>query len=149
LRQRSSRQPLAAALEPDGKAVVVILERTAIMFIGAPLLATTDATTYYTPWFPRGGDALQATIELLQASNIASISVYTETKNSEDVDNDAKASSAHAMTSTNSGTIESWKPSAGTWDGALELVRFKIVLSSSSGLGFAAAQMLTPAWVTN
>jgi hypothetical protein len=67
----------------------------------------------------------------------------------EGTDSAAVSSAEHTMTSTSPGTLDSWEPTGGTWTGALELVRFKVVVQSSSGLGFVAARMLSPSWVTN
>jgi hypothetical protein len=119
------------------------------MFIGTPLLATSTGNTYYTPWLARGGDSLTAACEIMQSSGISSMKISVATKNSEQTDSAAVSSAEHTMTSTSPGTLDSWEPTGGTWTGALELVRFKVVVQSSSGLGFVAARMLSPSWVTN
>lgn len=51
----------------------------------AQMLITTGADySVYSPWFPRGGDNLRATLEVVKRGTAATVTVRIFTKNTED-----------------------------------------------------------------
>jgi hypothetical protein len=131
------------------------------MILGQTLLAAkNDTKTYYTPWFPRGGNSAEFSCEIFEYSENCTVNVTVQTKNSEDNDSTAEEMAAQQIISSSPVPtlphIVTWEPEntgGGTWAGAKELVRFKIQVigdNVSSDDGFwAHLRMLAPSWVTN
>ena len=125
------------------------------MLIGQTIFsATTSATVYYSPWFPRGGNRGRMTCNVVAAMNVDDFKIVVESKNSEsdDVVTGANTWTSGSITLTaNSET--SWKAGASvdsTDPGLLELVRFRYELKADSGaLGRIHFRMLPPQWFTN
>jgi hypothetical protein len=54
------------------------------MILGQTLLAAkNDTKTYYTPWFPRGGNSAEFSCEIFEYSENCTVNVTVQTKNSE------------------------------------------------------------------
>jgi hypothetical protein len=135
--------------------VELLIERTAIMIIGETIWAPQgDSQTYYTPWFPRGGDELVGACEVIHALN-ATVSVTVQTKNSEMTDAVSGSTNViedggHSISVIGPPKTTSFKASGGDWSGALELVRFKITVTpGENDNGLVHLRMLAPSWVTN
>jgi hypothetical protein len=127
--------------------MALILERTATMIIGETLFAEGESATYYTPWFPRGGDNAVFAFDIIARSNVSTLTVTAQTKNSEDTDSGGSVVSATAATLSDMG-VNKW--TAAGWTGCLELVRFKITLTASENqVGLVHLRPLAPTWVTN
>jgi hypothetical protein len=130
------------------------------MFIGQSLLVDDEAgSTYYTPWFPRGGSGATLAVELIAASAGGSVIITPQSKNSEDDDQVGSLKSHVASGSVTTLGITSWFAGSrnngfgatGITDtqGFEELVRFKVVVNDTEGLGFVHIRMLNPAWSTD
>jgi len=114
----------------------------------------TPSTSFYSPWFPRGGDYGIFTVEVAKFSDSSSsnlkLSVDLAQKNS------ATPGSGTDMTLTGfevagNATGASLRDSKDVTDGFLELVRYKFTLSCSgtptTGTQFwATFRMLAPVW---
>lgn len=125
------------------------------MIIGQTLHALNGSpatTTYYTPWFSRGGNLLGVAADIIQFEDIDTFIVVVETKNSEQ--DDKAASALKTENITPSIGIHKFKAgvvlSSGD-PGVLELVRYRFDLSvtSSETDGWIHVRMLNPTWLTN
>ena len=126
------------------------------MIIGETLAAPLQGYTgvYFSPWFPRGGNAAIFQFDMIVAYNMSSVTVDIETKNTEDDDKDASSLKTETISSPSSGTrtrIEAGANlGASATAGFKELVRYKYALAATSGRGgFIHYRMLTPAWLSN
>ena len=109
---------------------------------------------YYSPWFARGGNLAEMVADIIQISAGCSVEVTVETKNSEQSDK-----AAATNTSWNSGAIttvtrQSFSAGATMSDtvneGLLELVRFKVTVTTTSGnQEWVHMRMLNPSWQSN
>jgi hypothetical protein len=97
--------------------------------------------TIYSPWFPRRGDRIIYTIDIVDAIG-AQITVKLFTKNSEDAGDGTDTTNAIGPTNT-IGRSDSEFTS-----GLLELVRYQFVVTADSAgtLGWVAFRMLPPVW---
>ena len=130
------------------------------MIIGETLLSenSTDGDTYFTPWFPTGGNLAALTCEVIAvagASKIDSFKVQVQTKNKEDADKDAVdlLGTAQSITLT-AGAYTKFNAGASldstTDAGFLELVRFMYIPKADAGkLAWVHYRMLPPSWLTN
>lgn len=106
-------------------------------------------TTVYSPWFPRGGDYLRATVEAIKLT-AAGLEVRVFTKKQEDTtsgaDVDSSASGKIATTGTTAGQIitHEWGPDTG--NGINELVRYEFKNTASSSSDWILFRMLPPVW---
>lgn len=106
--------------------------------------------TYYTPWFPRGGDSAVFAFDVTAMTGNATVDVYAQTKNSETPDGASSPDIVTANTKSCSAGVNEWKPAGTDWDGCLELIRFKIVVGSNDeSPSMAHLRALNPSWVTN
>lgn len=129
------------------------------MLIGQTLAApaTGGGAIYYSPWFPRGGNAGVFQLDLMEVVDMSTVQFAIETKNTEDDDKDALTSFASVTISSFSSLPARTKLVAGasldsttTDSGFRELVRYRYTLdSSSSDGGFIHFRMLNPAWLSN
>ncbi len=93
--------------------------------------------TVYSPWIPRGGDNLIATLEVVEIGSGGRIDVFVWTKNSEDVGPGTDASGTLKITLTAVGRgDEEWIGDAKEW------VRYKIVVTGN----WVLFRMLSPVW---
>jgi hypothetical protein len=147
LNERGVRAPICVA--HDSKAMALILERTATMIIGQTIVADSDATVVYSPWFPRGGNGAVIAVEVIGITSGGSLKTEIYTKNSEDTDGSVTRVDPNAggtgLTQTSDGTVD------GTFEGFEELVRAKFELSRVSGTVPVAChfRILSPSWLTN
>ena len=114
------------------------------MLIGQTVLAPNGGATatYFTPWWPRQGDALTAVIEVLKASGAFTMVCAVETKNQEQSD-------ASAATLGSTFNITSTTPTPATRSGCLELVRYKFTLSGDSASQGVHFRSNAPQWQPN
>ena len=114
------------------------------MVVIGTTLSHQSSGTYYSPWFPRQGNAATFSLELIaQSSASIGITVTVETKNQ-----DEKDSSADPVT----GTLQTDDIGVVSlrFEGFLELVRFKYVVKGGATLeDWGHFQMLNPSWETN
>ena len=113
---------------------------------------TIDETgeSIFGPWFPRGGDAVRTTLDVVQISTNASLRVELFTKNSEETTDGADADTGHTtnITATTAvRTTEEWSRTEDTDIGLKELIRYKFTLTSTDGgLARVLFRMLPPVW---
>lgn len=100
------------------------------MLIGQSLLAPPDGgAVYYTPWLSRQGDSFVATVGVLRASGVATLTCEVETKNAEDPDSavgSPLATITMSLTGSSVGVVGTAQAS-----GCLELVRYKITIEGA------------------
>jgi len=117
------------------------------MLIGQTVIATTGTgAKYYSPWFPRQGDAFVAVFEVLRASDSAntSLSCVVQTKNNEDTD---AAPDSVATISTISTTTGATTQQLCT--GCKELVRYKFTATGTSSARWLHFRAMPPMWQHN
>ncbi len=125
------------------------------MIIGQTLFCDTEAKTFHSPWFPRGGAGATFSAEIIAITSNASLVITPQTKNSESDDQVAAGSVVQLTTSgaVTSEIVKSWfagSTETGDSSGCLELVRFKYVLSLSSGThALVHLRMLNPSWASD
>lgn len=111
---------------------------------------TIFAGTFFSPWFPRQGDAAVFSGEVIAFNGASTLSIFVQTKNLEETDTQAGTLTSGSMvwdaTSIAVKTTGGGTPVAAS--GAKELVRFKYVLSAASGY-WAHLRVLPPAWQQN
>ncbi len=119
------------------------------MLIGQSLLAITSGdTVYYTPWFPRGGNALTVVIEVLRSSGVpGTFNCQVQTKNQEDADSSA-TSVGSAIAVTASTTAYSTTRARRT-EGCKELVRYAYSLKASVSTCWVHMRANPPIWEPN
>lgn len=113
------------------------------MFEAQLLIRGSSALTIYSPWFPRQGDSLRATLEVVAiAGTGTSINVEVFTKNSEDAGDGTDAAAGTDINRTSAGreTVE--------WLKSLEeLVRYKYTVDSTNDpAAWVLFRMLPPVW---
>lgn len=119
------------------------------MFEAQLLIAKETAYSVFSPWFPRGGESVIATLDVVAvdgAANLLTVELYS--KNSEQ---SGDGQDAEASTSIGSDATPGRK--AATWDAndssnpadILELVRYKFTISDSAGK-WVLFRMLPPVW---
>lgn len=101
----------------------------------------------YSPWFPRQGDYLRATVEVLGISSAnCTLQTTVYSKNSEDTSDGVVVNAGTVITQTATGrTTEEWNPATGT--GLKQLVRYRYKVSQSgSALEWVLYRVLVPVW---
>jgi hypothetical protein len=117
------------------------------MLIGQSVLAPTGGATYYSPWFPRQGDACTVVIETMRASGtLTTFSCQVETKNNEDADS-AATNVGSAITITTSTTASATTTAARS--GFKELVRYKFTATGSGSTRWIHFRSNPPIWQPN
>ncbi len=129
------------------------------MLIGTTIHANAGQTkTYYSPWFPRGGNGSYFSCQVIAQGQLASFEITVQTKNSEQADASAHGYAAQAITLTDyqvttwfrgDDTNASGVNPGSSAQGMLELVRFKYVVVGDQDAGFVHFRMMTPAWLRN
>jgi hypothetical protein len=112
------------------------------MFEAQLLIAKGDGNDYsvFSPWMPRGGDNLTATLEVIERDS-ATLTVRVFTKNSEDVGAGSDADVSKTISGGAAGRSDE------TWSGVLkELVRYKFTVSSETAGQWILFRMLSPVW---
>lgn len=113
------------------------------MFQAQLLMAGTDV---YSPWFPRGGDYLRATLEVVAQSGGNNLTVRVFSKKAEDTGDGANADNGDTTTIVRNSagrTTTEWQGKSLT-PGLSELVRYKFSLAGSTG--WSLFRMLDPVW---
>ena len=111
---------------------------------------STEGESVFSPWFPRQGDCIRATLDVIQLSN-ATLVVEVFTKNSEDTndgDNADSGGTPTSITATGPGrSTQEWSRTVATTIGLEELVRYKFTIKSEDGsLAWVLFRMVPPAW---
>ena len=125
------------------------------MLIGQTIFGEDSAATdFYTPWFPRGGNRAIMTCNLLNDMNLSTLTIFVQTKNSEQSDDEASEPVGWSQAITAGTSNTSWDAGAALSDttnaGFKELVRFRMSIRASSGnIALAHIRMLQPQWFTN
>ena len=109
------------------------------MIIGQTIFKS--ATSYYSPWFPRQGDAATFAAQSVAISATGTLKVVIETKNLEDVDTAAVALGTITLSTTTPGTVRV--------SGLKELVRFRYDMTGSASTDWSHFRVLPPAWEAN
>lgn len=115
------------------------------MFQAQFLAVGSSSVVIYSPWFPRQGDYLRATAEIVAISGTnANLEIEVFTKKSEDTTNgiDADTGTSISANGAGRGTAE-WGP-AGS-NGISELVRYRFTASGNPG-SWVLFRMLPPVW---
>ena len=118
------------------------------MLIGQSVIAPSGAAaTYYSPWFPRVGDSVKATIQYLNKSGaLSTFSCQVVTKNNEDSDaSQSNLGSSFSIATTSLGDVTT----SATLSGCKELVRYVISLMASSGTEWVHFRINAPIWLPN
>lgn len=116
------------------------------MLIGQSVLAPDGvAAVYYSPWFPRQGNAFTAVIEFLRRSGDLTMTCQVQTKNNEERDVDADPlGSAFTVTTSTPATVTKADRS-----GARELVRYEFSITGNSGVRWVHFRSNPPIWQPN
>jgi hypothetical protein len=109
------------------------------VYIGQSLLGFVGS--YYSPWFPRQGNAAMFAAECIAHGNSGSLQFAVQTKNKEEVDASATVLGSSAWMDT--GVIATYSAT-----GLLELVRFAYKVGPHE-TGWVHFRMLPPAWQMN
>lgn len=100
----------------------------------------------FSPWFPRGGDHLRATLEVAQI-NGATIKVEVFTKNTEDGGDGQDADNTFGTNITTNvigRTTQEWYSSGNI--ALKELVRYRYTVTGSNVSDWVLFRMLAPIW---
>jgi hypothetical protein len=113
------------------------------MLIGQSVIApTTPGAVYFSPWFPRQGDACTAVLEILKTSGGAfSLSCEVQTKNQEQSDASATVLATIAASAVGTAT--------GLVSGCRELVRYKFTATGTSAQQWIHFRSNAPQWQPN
>ena len=114
------------------------------MLIGQSVLAPTGGATYFSPWFPRQGDAFTVVIEYMLKSGALSLTCEVETKDQEDDDASTTSLGSFPVSVTTPSTT-----TTGTFAGALGLVRYKFIATGTSSLRWIHFRSDAPIWQPN
>lgn len=110
------------------------------MFQAQLLMCTNPSQPVYSPWFPRQGDNLRATVELAANGASANVTVTVLTKAQDATTNGTAIGSTFASSGPGRVTAE-FTPT----DGINELVRYKFDPGTTSS-GWVLFRMLAPVW---
>lgn len=101
-------------------------------------------TTVYTPWVPRRGSKVTHSVEVVQMSTSTQLEITPEVRNSE-----STTITPLATQNVTGDGVTAWD----TETGILQLLRYKIALSSTGGTAgepmFSHFRMLVPSWATD
>ena len=96
------------------------------------------------PWVPRKGDYLRATVELVDNKNNVSLTVRVFTKKEEETGDGVEVDSGTTIIlSTPGRQLKEWGPITGT--GLWEMIRYRFE-SESDVAGWVLFRMLSPVW---
>jgi hypothetical protein len=105
------------------------------MFQGQILLRDQTDTEVYSPWMPRGGDYMIATVEFIAGNGSITVSVMT--KNKEDTGDGTAVTGSLSLSAAGRDTDE--------FSSLKELVRYKFVAGGSAN-EWVLFRMLSPVW---
>ena len=116
------------------------------MFEGQLLIKS--STAVYSPWMPRQGDYIRATVDLIaRKGTTGSLKVQLFTKNHEDPGNGTDVDST-TPTEISAGSVgqssATWTPTTGI--GLEELVRYRFETDSLGTDEWVVFRMLAPVW---
>ena len=113
------------------------------MLIGQSVIApTAPGAVYYSPWWPRQGNAFTAVLEVINTSGGAfSLSCEVQTKNQEQ--SDASLSTLATIPAIAVGTKTDFVT------GCLELVRYKFTATGTSAQQWIHFRSNPPQWLPN
>jgi|GEM_PF-1800959 len=117
------------------------------MFDAQLLIADTTAYTVFSPWFPRGGDNLTATLDIIKSTG-ATVEVRVYTKNSETSGPGTDADTAIFAVGSARGQFPASWTTGGVTPGTsslLELARYQFDISGTEG-SWVLFRMLAPVW---
>jgi len=113
----------------------------------------TTATDVYSPWFPRGGDYGQLTLEVavIGGAGTPTLAVALFHKNASETGDGALATTlAFSRTSAGRTSVDFYNGAGAspTFGGFKELVRYKFTISGGSAgiTSWATFRMLAPVW---
>ena len=106
------------------------------MVVGTTLIVSTTGAAYYSPTFPRGGEAALFSVEVTQVHSV-SFTVDVEHRNEEDT-TWTSAGAFTAVTATGVSTKDI--------TGIKELVRLKYTVTGTAGSAMVHFIMPAPAW---
>ena len=112
------------------------------MFQAQLLICTNPSQPVYSPWFPRQGDNLRATVELVANAASANITVTVLTKAQDSTSNGSPIGSTFG---SSGGTLNRYTAEFTPTDGINELVRYKFDPGTTSS-GWVLFRMLAPVW---
>lgn len=117
------------------------------MLLGQTVIVPTTATTYYSPWYPRRGDAMRPAVQYFNKSGtISTFTCQVQTKNREDSDQSAvNLGSAVTVATASGGQVTVGGTNI---TGCLELVRFRYTLGAAS-TRWVHFRGLDPLWMPN
>lgn len=107
-----------------------------------------NGDSVYSPWFPRRGDNVLATLDLIVITGSGKLKIDLFTKNSEDPGNGRLvdvSGTTNIDTNTVGRTTQEWK-SATLSPGLLELCRYKFSWDHGLAGDRALFRMLQPVW---
>lgn len=114
------------------------------MFDAQMLITTGTDYSVFSPWMPRGGDNLRATLEVVKRGSSATVTVRVFTKNSEDTGDGADADSAMTLAGGAAGRyVAEWASNSSK--GAKEMVRYKFTVSGAAA-DWTLFRMLPATW---
>lgn len=107
--------------------------------IGQLLPAVGLSRAFYGPWFPRQGDRLLASWEIIEVSESCAINVFVDSKNAEETDAQAVQLATLGLTVNATSVLAS---------GCKELVRYAYAVSGGTG-EWVHLRALPPSWIKN
>ena len=111
------------------------------MFDAQTLIYDGSGYSIYSPWFPRGGDNMQASLQSVARSS-GTLTVRVFTKKSEDAGDGTDADGTKTISLADPGD-----PVSAVWAGKLkDLVRFKYTVGGASAGDWIMFRSLTPTW---
>ena len=113
------------------------------MFEAQMLITTGTDYSVFSPWFPRGGDNLRATLEVVKRGTAATVTVRVFTKNTEDTGDGTDADSVTIAGGAPGRTVAEW--ATGASKGVKELVRYKFTVSGNAA-DWTLFRMLPAVW---
>ena len=122
------------------------------MLIGQSIVAPNAANVvYYSPWFPRKGNAFFPSVQYLNRSGAVTFTCQMQTKNNEDSDaSPASLGSSFSIQMTTLGEVTLGAvPTPLPIVGCLELVRYKMTISGSGADRWVHFRMMAPVWISN
>ena len=115
------------------------------MFEAQTLMTTGTTYSVFSPWFPKGGNNLRASMELVKsAASGDSVKLEVFTKNVEDSGNGTAVGTSFTISGSDVGTANQRK--TGAFNGVVkEMVRYRFTVNGSSG-NWLLFRALPPVW---
>ena len=119
--------------------------------LGEFIPVPSDGGPYYTPWFPRGGNQMTVTFEVISLVGAGvSVDVLVQTKNSEESDDVGNASNMGTLNAAATGahTFNAGQLLSSANPSLHELVRYKVTVNGNAGDG-VFMRFQNPSWLDN